>query len=59
EEHYRKLFSGFIMKDGLTKQEFVNFLNSCREEAAELRETLQTLGKRELDAGMIPKQESN
>ncbi|EUD64010.1 hypothetical protein C922_05605 [Plasmodium inui San Antonio 1] len=59
EEHYNRLFSSLILKGELTKEEFVNFLNNCRREAAELRETLQTLGKKELDEGMIPKEGDN
>ncbi|GAB67535.1 hypothetical protein PCYB_121030 [Plasmodium cynomolgi strain B] len=55
EEYYIKLFYGFIMKDQLSKEEFVNFLNNCKKETAELKETLITLGKGELDAEMIPK----
>ncbi|CAG9473110.1 unnamed protein product [Plasmodium vivax] len=55
EEYYIKLFYDLILKDHLTKEEFVDFLNKCKKEAAELRETLQTLGKGELDAEMVPK----
>ncbi|EUD67834.1 hypothetical protein C922_02023 [Plasmodium inui San Antonio 1] len=59
EEHYNKLFYGFIMKDELTKQEFVNFLNNYKKEAAELREILETFAKKELGAEIIPREEGN
>ncbi|EUD66896.1 hypothetical protein C922_02480 [Plasmodium inui San Antonio 1] len=55
EEHYNELFNNFIMKDDLTKQECVNFLNSCREKVAELRESLETFAKKEFDGRIIPK----
>ncbi|EUD63813.1 hypothetical protein C922_05806 [Plasmodium inui San Antonio 1] len=55
EEHYNKLFNSFIMKDDLTKQEVVNFLNNCKKEVAELRKSLGTFAKKEFDARIIPK----
>ncbi|EUD64163.1 hypothetical protein C922_05455 [Plasmodium inui San Antonio 1] len=55
EEEYSKLFNGFIMKDELTKQELVNFLNNCKKEAAEFRESLETFAKKEFDGRIIPR----
>ncbi|GAW82043.1 Plasmodium exported protein, unknown function [Plasmodium gonderi] len=55
EENYIKKFYELILKDSITKTEFVDFFNVCTKEAKELRETLHDMGKNELDAEMIPK----
>ncbi|EUD64251.1 hypothetical protein C922_05366 [Plasmodium inui San Antonio 1] len=55
EQHYNGLFDSFIRKDDLTKQEFVNFLNSCKKEVSELRESVESFAMREFDARIIPK----
>ncbi|EUD64115.1 hypothetical protein C922_05506 [Plasmodium inui San Antonio 1] len=54
EQHYSELFDAFIMKDDLTREEFVNFLNNCKMEVAEMRESLETFAKKEFDARIIP-----
>ncbi|EUD64208.1 hypothetical protein C922_05419 [Plasmodium inui San Antonio 1] len=58
EQEYSKLFNVFIIKDGMTKQEFVNFLEHCRKEAAEFRESLEALAKKEFEAEIIPEEEA-
>ncbi|EUD62521.1 hypothetical protein C922_05857 [Plasmodium inui San Antonio 1] len=59
EQEYSKLFNGFILKDELTKHEFMNFLNNCKKEAAEFRESLETFAKKEFEAEIIPEEEGN
>ncbi|EUD64276.1 hypothetical protein C922_05342 [Plasmodium inui San Antonio 1] len=54
EHQYSNLFNGFIIKDGMTKQEFANFLENCNKEAAEFKESLETIAKKEFEARIIP-----
>ncbi|EUD64059.1 hypothetical protein C922_05556, partial [Plasmodium inui San Antonio 1] len=54
EHQYSKLFNGFIIGDGMTKQEFANFLQNCNREAAEFKESLETIAKKEFEARIIP-----
>lgn len=59
EEYYINLFYDLVMKNKLTKEEFVNFMKNCKKESAELRESLRIFGKSELDEKMIPKESEN
>ncbi|ANQ10358.1 Uncharacterized protein PCOAH_00040530 [Plasmodium coatneyi] len=59
EEYYTNLFLDLVMKNKLTKEEFVNFIKKCKKESAELRENLCTFGKNELNDRIIPKESEN
>ncbi|SBT39581.1 Plasmodium exported protein (PHIST), unknown function [Plasmodium ovale wallikeri] len=54
ETYYIKRFYDFIIKDPLTKNEFVHFFNTCKNESDELRAQLDDLGRSELNKNMIP-----
>ncbi|EUD64490.1 hypothetical protein C922_05130 [Plasmodium inui San Antonio 1] len=59
EQEYSKLFNDFIMKDELTKHEFMNFLNNCKKEAAEFRESLENFAKKQFHGRIIPEKEDS
>ncbi|EUD63905.1 hypothetical protein C922_05713 [Plasmodium inui San Antonio 1] len=54
ERQYNKLFRGLIIRNDLTKRDYVNFLGNFRRELAVLRQTLENFAKKKIGKGMIP-----
>ncbi|EUD63833.1 hypothetical protein C922_05787 [Plasmodium inui San Antonio 1] len=59
EDKYKEFFISFIITDDLTKEELVKFFDHCKLKFVGLRQSLETLARKQLYRRMIPKRGGN